>query len=97
MVPPGLETKAELLAFLARAIPLPDYFGHNWDALEECLGNLDWREIKPLVLVHRDVPLAGNPSDQRVYLQILADAAREPGLLRVVFPEKFRVQIERND
>ena len=34
--------KAQLLAKLAAALQFPDWFGHNWDALEECLTDLDW-------------------------------------------------------
>lgn len=35
-------TKEELLAAIADALVLPDYFGHNWDGLEECLQDLEF-------------------------------------------------------
>jgi RNAse (barnase) inhibitor barstar len=36
----GVETKAEFLAACSDAFEFPDYFGHNWDALDECLADL---------------------------------------------------------
>lgn len=38
-------SKKEYLASFQRAFQLPDYFGHNWDALNECLGDLDWEPV----------------------------------------------------
>ena len=32
--------KGEVLAEMARAIKAPDWFGHNWDALADALGDL---------------------------------------------------------
>jgi RNAse (barnase) inhibitor barstar len=34
-------TKAGLLRRLAAELRFPPWFGHNWDALEDCLGDLD--------------------------------------------------------
>ncbi len=34
--------KAGLLTALARALDLPEWFGGNWDALQDCLGDLSW-------------------------------------------------------
>ncbi len=89
VVPVGISSKAELFAFLARALPLPDYFGHNWDALEECLGDLE----SEAALIHQDVPLEGHPPEQRTYLEILAGAAQNSDRFQVIFPEQYRVQV----
>jgi hypothetical protein len=39
----AIETKRDLLAAVAAALRFPDYFGMNWDALEECLTDPSWR------------------------------------------------------
>jgi len=93
ILPPNLESKTDLFAFLSHAIPLPGYFGHNWDALDECLGDLSWLDHQKIVLLHQDFPLEKTPADQRIYLQILADAARQADRITIIFPEKYRSQI----
>jgi RNAse (barnase) inhibitor barstar len=92
-VPARIETKADLLDFLAREFPLPDYFGHNWDALEECLGDLSWLGAEKVALAHRDIPLEKAPADRRIYLQILSRAAAVSKHLSISFPESFRREI----
>src|SRR5947207_1463903 len=34
---------ADLFSGIARALDFPDWFGANWDALADCLGDLSWR------------------------------------------------------
>jgi len=45
--------KGEVLADLARAIKAPDWFGHNWDALADALGDLSWCKAPGYVLLLR--------------------------------------------
>jgi hypothetical protein len=45
--------KGEVLAELARAIKAPDWFGHNWDALADALGDLSWNKAPGYVLLLR--------------------------------------------
>jgi RNAse (barnase) inhibitor barstar len=87
-LPRGIRSKAKLLAILADKLRFPGYFGHNWDALEECLRDLSWLDgERPIALVHPDLPF-GNGSDHRLtYLDILASAAQANPRLVVVLPK----------
>jgi hypothetical protein len=49
--------KGEVLAELARAIKAPEWFGHNWDALADALGDLSWCKAPGYVLLlHGEQP-----------------------------------------
>ena len=43
--------KQVLLKNIAAALDFPDWFGANWDALEDCLGDLSWTRAAGHVLL----------------------------------------------
>ena len=47
----NIARKEQLLNHVATALRFPGYFGGNWDALEECLGDLSWRRGSAHVLL----------------------------------------------
>jgi hypothetical protein len=99
-IPAGLKTKQELFVVLDSGLRLPDYFGMNWDALDECICDLSWLPPGQIVLAHSDVPLAGDPTNQSTYLSIISDAiARWMNVpdrdLLVTFPVECRTQVEQ--
>ena len=47
----ALGGKQDLMAGLADALELPDWFGGNWDALDESLRDLSWLDASGHVLV----------------------------------------------
>lgn len=60
----------------ARALEFPDYFGHNWDALEECLADLGWLPAKGYVVLITEAQSV-IPHDDEEYetlLEVLNDA-----------------------
>ena len=48
-----VEDKQALLERLAQALAFPEWFGGNWDALEDCLCDLSWRPGEGHVFVLR--------------------------------------------
>jgi RNAse (barnase) inhibitor barstar len=46
----GCTGKDDLLRRLADAFAFPDYFGNNWDALDDCLADLAWLDAQGVVL-----------------------------------------------
>jgi hypothetical protein len=70
----GAADKEALLARLAQALGFPDWFGGNWDALEDCLADLSWRAgAGHVLLIERpgELPL----DDLGVLIDVLAAAA----------------------
>jgi RNAse (barnase) inhibitor barstar len=47
----GLASKAGLLGRVARALNFPDWFGKNWDALNDCLTDLSWLDGPGWVII----------------------------------------------
>jgi hypothetical protein len=47
----AVQGKGEFLAAVARAISAPDWFGHNFDALADALGDLSWQPASGYVLL----------------------------------------------
>jgi hypothetical protein len=80
-VPMSLLDKAAVMRWYAAALELPDYFGANWDALDECLCDLSWIDDRRVVLYHRTIPLKARSQDQKIYIELLAHAVgeRKPG------------------
>jgi hypothetical protein len=40
--PAQISSEEELLSAVAEALRFPDYFGGNWDALDDCLRDMNW-------------------------------------------------------
>ena len=71
----GVQGKEGFLKKLAEALDFPDWFGGNWDALEDCLSDLSWREAPGWVLIFRNFDAL--PGDERgVLVEVLASAAQ---------------------
>ena len=70
-----IERKEQLLNHLATALRLPKSFGHNWDALEECLNDLEGDgEGYVIYYDHIDGLLNGHPDQFETLVEILRDA-----------------------
>jgi hypothetical protein len=74
-----VETKEAFLELCAEAFALPEWFGLNWDALEECLADLDLGESDGVVVLWTgwgDLAEA-TPREFAVAVDIFAGAARD--------------------
>jgi len=101
-LPSGLRSKQKLLAEYVRQLSLPEYFGWNWDALDECLRDLSWLEPdRPVVIVHAALPFHGHKHPRQTYLELLRDAVRfwtdgpRPDRLRVIFSRRAETTIRQ--
>ncbi len=72
----NITRKEQLLIHVATALHFPQDFGHNWDALEECLTDLEWVDAEGYVLYydHIDGLLDAHPDQFETLIEILRDA-----------------------
>ncbi|MBI3375524.1 MAG: barstar family protein [Betaproteobacteria bacterium] len=74
----GVADKGALLQRIAASFAFPDWFGGNWDALEDCLTDLSWQEAAGYVLLlHGADELAQRcPDDFGVLIDVLGESAQ---------------------
>lgn len=86
-IPTGITRKSQLFQVLRAQLKLPEYFGDNWDALDECLRDWSWLDgYRRIRLVHADIPFQPGRRSRRIYLQILQDALP-------MQPDDFRLEV----
>jgi len=71
-----IERKEQLLNALATALRLPASFGHNWDALEECLTDMEWEDASGYVIYYEHIEALqdAHPDQFDTLVEILRDA-----------------------
>jgi hypothetical protein len=73
-----VEDRAAFLESCDEAFALPEWFGMNWDALEECLGDLELEGAEGIVVVWAawGTFAEAAPADFAVALDVLGSAVR---------------------
>lgn len=69
----GRADKAAVLEALSSALAFPDWFGGNWDALEDCLADLSWHAADGHVIALAGIGVPGD--DLGILIDILASSA----------------------
>lgn len=64
--------KDVLLSSVAAALNFPSWFGRNWDALEDCLGDLSWSDAAGHVLIVED---AKSGDELGIFIDVLRSSA----------------------
>ena len=98
-IPKGIRSKADLLNTLAERLNFPDYFGNNWDALDECMKDFSWISSKRIVFLHEELPDLDSHA-LSLYINLLNDAVcfwknEQDHELIIVFPVEARETVMR--
>jgi RNAse (barnase) inhibitor barstar len=73
----GVQTKDALLERLAARLQFPEWFGHNWDALNDVLAELAWEQQNGVMLVleHCGDLASADPEAFETSLEVLDSVA----------------------
>ncbi len=76
VIPKNIKSKIELMSILKEKLSLPDYFGENWDALNDVLNDFMWIDEFSIFMIHEDLPSLPE-KELQVYLNILSRSVDE--------------------
>lgn len=75
----AIRSQEDLFRELARVLEFPDYFGHNWDAVSDCLGDLDTEQPLAL-LMHNSAALWSRMAEEiNTLVEVWIDASTSLG------------------
>ncbi len=69
-IPKGIKNKKNLFNELYYNLHLLEYFGANWDALNEILVDTDWIDKNAVSIIHSDIPVE-DIKDKKTDLEVL--------------------------
>lgn len=71
-------TKEDFLSCISETLKFPSYFGMNWDALEECLKDMEWCNSAGYVIVLNNPGVFSHkaPEDFKMLQAVLKSAAQ---------------------
>lgn len=72
-----IATKEDFLREAAEAMNFPAYFGHNWDAFDECIRDLSWVPAQKYIVIfdRPDIFAKAQPKQWQIAQDILQSAA----------------------
>ncbi|MBT3980878.1 MAG: hypothetical protein HOE90_05950 [Bacteriovoracaceae bacterium] len=72
-------TEQNLFSTFSTELGFPEYFGRNWDALHECIGDLDWLDAKYIILFLKNSNklLIDQPDKIKTFAEITSDIIKE--------------------
>lgn len=75
----GINNKASFLQACANVMYFPSYFGHNWDAFDECIRDLSWYRAPGYVIWFEAFNqfLEQDPASWNVALRLFRSAVEE--------------------
>lgn len=75
----GIRKSDDALTALGRDLGFPDWYGANFDALNDCLTDFSWREAGGYVILIRgaDALAAGDPEGFATLNTVFADAVED--------------------
>lgn len=73
-----MQSKNDVFCEMATKLKFPDYFGYNWDALEECLADLEWCEADGYVFVFEGAEqiLSSSLEALKIFFDILNEVGK---------------------
>ncbi|MBL3582063.1 barstar family protein [Oleidesulfovibrio alaskensis] len=73
----NVKSKLDLMIEIEKVMQFPDYFGRNWDALEECMQDMKWLPAKHYILIIHDAEDCWKNIPEVVYtlIEIWVDSA----------------------
>ena len=96
---PKINGVKHLFDELSEKLNFPNYFGHNWNAVNDCLNDLMWLDEKEIVIVH-DSSINLSEEDFDIYVDILHGTilswlSDSEHTLKAVFRTDYSERIER--